>query len=789
MIRFLLFTIISLSLFGLDLDVKIAKEKGNRYSILNLSSEEEFYCTQDMDYETPINSYTCIFKNAPKTPVKSMETQFFYIFPSVRNGMFVLSVKPKKKSKIFSYDYDPLSDETKQQGFKKQAKKFVIVSYDNELPFVVQKQGVGINFPVVLDTDRYAYVKSLDVNGLPINDNPALNDIKEYAEIKKMVEKGEYKSAIIAIDRIRKIFPNSIFTSEYELFRLKSSLALSTSEGVADIITRAKDWLRNYPTDEKTAEVLLVLANSYVKTQDFNNASYYFDRVINDYETLEISKQAMIDLGDALKPSKPRAAAELYKRALFKTKDIKTASTAAFKLADCFLMLNEGQNAALYAEKILNGNPEYLIKNRLKSFEMAKSIAKLKAYQTSYEIANLLLKDMPQKSEGYEEILSAVGNWAEESGDTSGAKSFYDRYLKEFPLGVSAKNIQARLDKLNFGSIDSKDANTRIKDYDEVIKKYPNDIIAKKALAKKADILFTQNRCDDLLDLKSELLALPKELAGQNVSMIAKCEKSRAISLLKRGDCKEAVSSIKNNAILLESYYDQYIFDCLLKMSDYDNAKALATKHFSDKEIGSKLYWMSNAEKAYARNGEHKNVIELSRDILTLARTLKQPKYNNVAFDMFASAVSIQNVNAMTEAVKIIESIYPNMPETLFVYKEMVKYGLRKSDNLTALNYAKKLYDLQRGIKVYTDTPWIEFTYSELLNKNGDTNRALLVLASLRDKKLNANDKARQLYNASVLWQKQGKKDTAGRLLNECAGLKDDSSWRKLCKDGLEIIK
>jgi predicted Zn-dependent protease len=226
----------------------------------------------------------------------------------------------------------------------------------------------------------------------------------------------------------------------------------------------------------------------------------------------------------------------------------------------------------------------------------------------------------------------------------------------------------------------------------------------------------------------------------------------------------------------------------MLKTSRYDDAKDIASRHFSDKDPAQKLFWMSKAQKTYSRMGEHKTVIDICSDILTLANTLKQPSYNMVVFDMFASAVSTDNINAMIESAKIIESLYPSMPEALFVYKEMIKYGLRKNDNMTALNYAKKMYDLQRKLKVYNDTPWLEFTYSELLSKNSDTNGALLALASLRDKKLSPNDKARQLYNASVLWQKIGKKDTAKKLLEECSRLKDDSSWRKLCKDGLELF-
>lgn len=781
------FTITVTTIFALDLNVKIAKEKGNKYSILNLSSEEDFACIQDRDYEKILNSYTCVFKNAPKAAVNSMDTQFFYIFPSVKNGSFILSIKPKRKSKMFSYDVDPLNQD-KQQGVRPSSRKYTIVSYEGDsIPFIKQKEGIGINFPIQLEGEKFPYVKSLDINGIPIVDNPALNDLKEYAEIKTMINKGEYKQAVVAIDRVLKIFPNSIFISEYELFRLKASLASNGAAAVNEIVSRGKAWLKNFPTDEKTADVLLVIANAYAKAQDFNNASYYFDRVINDYESLEVSKQAMIDLGDSLKQSKPRTATELYKRALFKTKDMNIASNAAFKLTDSYLMLKDGANAAIYAEKILSGNPAFLIKNKMKSFEMAKNLYKLKAYQSAYETLNTLIKNLNTNDDGYDEMLSLIGDYAVDSGDISGAKSFYNRYITEMPNSKKVPDIQSKLDKLNFGSIENKTNGAKLKDYEEVIKKYPNDPISKKALVKKAEILFAEKRCDELLKIKTDVLTLQKELSDSIVPMISSCEKSRVISQLKRGDCSDALMGIKTNLVKLEAEHDGNLYNCMMKTSSYEQARDLATRHISEQNPLTKLTWLSKLQKSYARLSDHKNVISLSRDIMTLAKTLNQPSYNMVAYEMFASAVSIQNIETMIEAAKTVESLYPNMPESLFVYKEMLKYAIKKNDNLTALNYSKKMFELQNKLKVFADTPWLEFTYSDLLAKNNDNTNALITLATLKDKKLSPNDKARQLYNASVLWQKQGKKDTAKKLLTECSSLKDDSSWRKLCKDGLEL--
>jgi outer membrane protein assembly factor BamD (BamD/ComL family) len=786
------FLLISLifSCMALDIDVKVAKEGAdNKYSILNLSSPEPFECSQDYDYDKPLNSYSCTFKNEPKSTVKPLETQFFNISSSVQNGLFKLSIRPKGGSKIFSYDFNPTGNDVKQMVFTSPSKKFAIVAFEKKLPFLTPRTSRGLNFPVSIESEgSMPYVKTLDINGIPLNENPALNDMKEYADIKKMVERKDFKNAITAIDRIEKIFPNSIFYSEYELYRIKSMMGAEGGADFGEVIKRAKMWLKEYPTDEKTAEVLLVMANAYARSQDFNNATYYFDRVINDYDAQEISKLAMIDFADALRASKPKYSAELYKKALYKTKDLKTASNAAFKLTDTYLLLNDPTNAAIHAEKLLTGNPDYLLKDKGKSFELAKRLANQKAFQVAYEITNLLIKNSTNKDENYEVMLGSIGLWGYEAGDIVGAKGFFARYIREYPASKHAGLLQEKLDRLNFENIDAKDADARIAEYDAIIKRYPKDEISKKALAKKIQALSDLGRCDDVLGYRAEISVLGGELPN-SAAMIGKCEKQKTLTLLKRGDCKEALSSIEANGVRLESVHDGALFDCLIKTQDYGRAKNTALGHTKTQDINEKLLWMNRAVKATQRLNEHKTTVSLSRDILTLSQIAKQPKYDMVAFDMFASANALGDTNAMIEAVKIIESRYPASAEALSVYKDMLRYGLAKTDVLTAQNYAKKMYELQNRLKVFNDTPWLEFTYSDMLSKNGDTMGALTVLSNLKDKKLAANDKARQLYNAATLWQKAGKKEQSKKLLVECAGGKEESSWKKLCQDGLELYK
>ncbi len=776
--------LLATSLFALDIEVKLGKSKNDKYSILNLESTEPFICYKNEADGAAKNSYICEFSTPPKTAFNGFESEFFKVSP-YSSGGYKLAITSKTSSDIFSQNFDPKSQYEKKAGFSKRAKKFVIVAYEKELKFIAPKKAPALNFPVSISSDPYVYVKTLDIDGLPINDTNSLQDIAEFNAVKKMYENGDYKGALDAAQKAQKSFPNSIFFSEYELLRIKSLVAMGGTTNNTAAIELGKNWLKNFPADEKAPEALISLMKAYAHNQDFKNADYYFERVTSDFGFLEISKQAMIDYGDALRFSKAKRAVELYKRALYETKNIEIASLAAFKAADTYLSMGDTDNAKEYYGKILKGNMGFITKDPEKAYTFAKKLAKALIYTQAIEVGEATLSKLNKKSESYEALLNDLGEWATNIGDKEKAKAYFKRYLAEYPTGRFANLVDAKLDKLNFAA----EQNMSIAELSKIVDKYPKEQVGQKALIKILKALTESKKYAEVLAFEPKTTTLPKELIAEANGYILKSEKELFSAKLAAGECKDALLILAKNRITPLASEEEKLYGCFMESGDIQKAYELAKRRLAIKDMAAKLPWLYKFEMAAIRIGKTKEAYESAKDILALSKIYKTDNYLGVAFDAAALALEYKDANLMTEAISIIESRYPKDPRSIGAYKAAIRFAISRNDALLNLKYSEKLYNLQNQIKVFVETPWIELNYASALAKGGNHKKAAAILESVLNKKISDFDRARALFEISSSYTAINDKAKAKKALTECVKIKADSSWKNLCKESLEILK
>lgn len=775
---------LSTALFALDIDVKLGKSKNDRYSILNLESRESFVCYADTADEAPKNSFICEFDSAPKNGFSGFESEFFKV-KKLNSSPLKIEIIAKTKAQIFSQNFDPKSPYQKQARFEQRAKKFVITAYEKELKFISPNKSPHLNFPVSSGGDPYVYVKTLDVDGLPISDAKSLQDISEFNNIKKMFAAKDYKGVVSAAEKAEKDFPNSIFFSEYELYRIKSYVALGGTTNNASAIEIGKSWIRNFPSDDKAPEVLLALMNAYAKNQDTKSADYYFERLTNDYAFLEISKQAMIDYGDVLRGQKARRSVELYKRALYETKNIETASIAAFKCADTYLSLGDKERAKEFYGKILKGNIGFILGDTTKAYAFAGKLANAGIYSQAAEVGSELLKKINPKNENYEQLLAQLGDWYSNIGDEDKAKLYYTRYLQEYPKGRFAYLITPKLDKINFG----KDKNMSIAQLGELAGKYPKEQLGQKALLRQLKALVDAKKYEEVLTLEPKTAGLPKDMLPEANGYIIKSEKEAFAERLNKNDCKGAISLLAKNRITSLPPEDPKLYECYVKTGDYNKAVTLTQKYLAQKDPLTKLPWLYKFAKIADKTGKSKDAYGASKDVLALSKAYNKNEYSDIAFEAAPLAVTYKDASMLANALNIVESKYPRDVRSLASYKTAIKYALSRNDLLMNLKYSQKFYELQNTLKVHLDTPWIELTYAEALNKKGDFKQAAAILESSLNKKMSDSDRARVLFEMSSYLLSAKENAKAKKALNECAKIKTNSAWKKLCTDAIELSK
>lgn len=774
--------------FAANLTVSTAKhESAGRYAVLTIDDERAFSCERQKDGDNYTNDYLCRFNASAKINIEQTQNDFFRIQPLQERGRFALKITAKMRSKLFSQNLNPKSEESGQYGVRP-SMRFILVAYEKTMPFINEKTPKGLNFPVSINTDAFAYVKTLDINGLPISDDRSMADMKAYGSIQKLLAAGQYKQALSEIDKVRQAYPNSIFTSEYEFFKMKALSGLDNSGDYGKVTLIGKEWIKNHASDEQMPNVLLMMAVAHGKVQDFANAAGYFNRVIEDYEDQDISKQAMIAFADAIRPTRAQDSIPLYRRALFETKNIETASIAAFKLADLYLQLGDTRNATQYYSKIVKGNIGFVLKDREKAFEFAKKLGNAKIFSQAYEVGVALLPSMKKEDPNYETLLSLVGQWAHGMLDIPSAKRYYERYLKEFPNGHDKNTIQTKLDGINFGE-DSGTVEQRLKMYDEIASKYAGDIASQQAIYKKALLLFEQKRFEQIVGMREKLSAVPKGVGARKEEILQESIKRVAYDALAKNSCKTALGMIESDRLAVPVELDVRLYGCYENASRYTAAKEVATRHAQERDLSTRAEWLQRTANMSFKLGEYKNAAAAARDLLKLGRLLKTDRYDKIAYELFESGAQLGDMGTMNEALGVIESKFAKRAETIEPYKMMVRIALKKEDALLTLNYAKKLYELQQNIKAFPESPWINFVYAEALNRGKDGKKALSVAQQLLSHKLSGNDRARAMYLVATLQQNQGGKAQAKKILTECSQIKEDSSWKKLCIESLQLLR
>jgi TolA-binding protein len=415
-------------------------------------------------------------------------------------------------------------------------------------------------------------------------------------------------------------------------------MGLASTEGWVATIASAKEWLKNYATDEKTPEVLFLLANAYAAMLDNKNAEYYYKLLIEDYSQLEISKKAMLALADLrVKSQNYKPALALYRNVLYSTKDLDTASAAAYKATETYLTIKEPDGAREYFGKLIKGNLSYVLQNKGKAFELATRLANAEIYKEAIELGEALLNNMDKSDPNYAKLIYLISTWYDKSGNIESAKQYYMRYLSEFPDGINAKDAQNRLDAIVFAQTKPEDENA-VKVYSDTIKKYQGDDIAKRALAQKAAVLYKANRCEEYLQDLAEISKLPKDLLLNEAKMTLECKQKVAFEKLSNADCKSALEMIDTNKLVVPGEYSQPLFNCYLEQTRFKDAINLSYNEAKKGTGKDRLTWLANYEKALLTKQDYKVAIAVAADAIKLANALNINGFEWLWIDKFNAA-------------------------------------------------------------------------------------------------------------------------------------------------------
>jgi tetratricopeptide (TPR) repeat protein len=749
--------------YSLEISVNYAKYQGEDYSTLNIKNDETFSCIEKD------KKYICTFDKLPDTPVFETHTIFFYIKPLFDKDTFILEITPKTKSFIKSFEKNLYDNYDKSLKHLKKAKKWVIISYKNKPPFLTNKKIDGLQFPLEVSEQEF-FIGAIDVDGNPIEEDSKSADVDEYFKIVKKFKKNG--DVMEDIDMFIKSFPNSLFTPDVILMKLK---LLDQENNHDELLKFSKIWIKNFSFNENLPEVLLLTAKTYSAMGFMSDAVYFYERLFTEYPQNKFTYEAMVYLADQLYTSgDEKKAFEFYNRALMFTKNIEVASLAASRLGQRYMEKGQAEKSASYYNKVYDSNKLYILRDKEYAYNLAKELGNHLQYNLALKILTDLFKDVKKTDDEYESMIYHLALWNYEDKNFKTSVEYIDRYLKEFEdLGEFSAQIESLRDKVVF-EVDDKNTTAMMNKYNNIIKNYSGDKIANRAFYKKIKLLEKLKKYDEILSLKDEIEKLPNSIFKEKdkKDFIYNTAKNLVQNNLKK-DCFKAIKVYGDYNISLDKKYDDDIYNCSYKTREFNIASRICNKYLNsfDKKIA--LKWSINKEKVLKKLRNYQGVVNIVDDICTLDKNCDDYKYDK--FDALWNLEKYESSIALSKELEKNKKI-----KNIDIFYKIISYAKSINNDLLVYDYAKKIVDYQNRYKTSTYTPSIDFLLvqkAKVLNKKDVAKNTLI---NLSKKKISDENKARVFYDLGNITNDK-------KYLQKCLEINGSKTWRPLCKDALSF--
>lgn len=771
-------------LFALDVTINYGKELKEHFSVLNIAHKEPLECQENHDTQGEVTHIVCTLDRMPIASFSPTETLFFRFWSRVVDGRFYLYVEPKHKIKLFATP----SDLKKQTPITKEQPKlstsWQVIGYKEIIPFLNdyanQAKPKGLNFPIKIIKNKELFFKDLDIDRGPLHYDEG-EDFEAYNHIKTLINNHNHIEAVKAIDETLIAYPQTIFTKDLLLYRLRALEHFDSVENSDMIVDMGIKWIKKYSTDSNVPEVLYYLGNAYADMKIPNEAKYYFERTISEYPEsryMPLSKMALAKNFNTGPDS--NVASKLFAQAYQEAKDLDSASAIAIEWSKFRLQNHDKGQAQKLLETMLKVNPSYITKYPIKSYEFLKFLAEEQLFLIAAQLGEYLYDNLPNDDVSAEDLLNNVSLWYQGANATQDAHRINKMFLQEFEHRPKAEEVKDRDDKLLFALAQDESTDSKIQKYDYIIENYANSPEQEKALLLKAQTLFGEGKYQEVLALKDMLKNDP--IIGESYSALLH-------QSLKDNDCKQASNYYLQypNASLQESE-KMPLFDCLYALALNKQAAQISQNMAqSSKDVEQKLAWLYRDTLNFAKLGDEKSTARAGRDTLTLAKSLKKTQYYDVGFTLFNTLSSLDDKEGMLQTYAFLKETQADNPKMLQVNLALLKNAESQKDELGIEIYAKDILRLQNLTNDTADSPYVDFALAQSYIRTQRFDETINVLDKLLQKDINDDNKQKVLYLKGSVLKTSGQDSQAA--FEQCVNINYEGVWKSLCAQALNILK
>ncbi|MBR8465467.1 hypothetical protein KDE13_03715 [Campylobacter sp. faydin G-140] len=783
---FILFLPIFLLAFNLSLNSGI--ENNKPYSVLHLSDDNEFECVEQiLAYDT--KRYVCMLDDGALPHIDDTILPLMDIKYKKQDGKLFIIIMPKAYSRILNIPVELYNSKSVYRSSGTISKHFSIV-IDQNLPEFDVKRPSGLNFAPEFFDMLYPSIGALDLNHSPIEGMDS-NDIDLYINIKQAYDRGMYPSVVndtqIAISR----HPQSIFASEFLLYRLRALDQIFTQmesfEEITpnDVSSEGRVWIRKFPSDENYPEVVSIIIRAYLKESIQSDAKYMLDILLSEYPSSKFSKIAQLDYADfSYKNGKIKEAVKIYEDVLYSSDDVSVASRAALALVGANIDKAKFDEARIFLLKILNANEKYLMNDTARAMNLASLFTTQNMYDVAAKIYEIVVNNSDKRNEFYESALKNIGINLAKLKDTNRAYEYLKRYESEYKYGEYIAEVDSAMDALFF-ELDESNSTKLHEHYVALMEKYGNADIGKKALVSEMELNLKERKYRKVLDYTDRV----KDL---NISEAMSYLNSAAFELANEGfradDCQIVINLLEHYDVNKPALPQFKLFNCYFRTARYDAALELAKAHLKDENLEDRVEWLVNLSKILYQQRDYIATINAANDALSLGASVEHSDPTPVLFDRFYSLLKLDRFSEAIATLSAIEQLRGRDFKIIEAYNALSEYAYTKNDFANTSTYAKKALELQTRVKIDTFSPKLNILYATALLKIDSVNEALDEMKYVLNMRLKPEDRLRSLGLIADIYIRLKRLDLAKEHLSECVRSNFVSPYKAICEQRLKLL-
>lgn len=775
-------------LFALDISLQGAKENHQAYSTLHISDKDKFLCQEFKDDFNNVIKIVCAFSKAPSQKIQKLQNSFFEIESEIKKDTFFLFIKPYEKMKLLPIVFNLTKEGTLFGADVELSNHWMIVGYKENIPYIEKesKSRFSINLPFTSHDEKLPYVGSLDIKGNPVHIK-RVGDVTEYLKIKKLYDEKNYEYALELAEDVLKEYKNSLFRAELLFYKIRIYSQLKENE---KLIETAKEYLRDYSSDENVAEVLSLIAKSYDRVGMNSDADYFYDRLFSEHPDSVYAKWGYIYMAEVLEEGGSTSKAQgIYEKILKETDNIDVAVEAAYRLSKVLLSNAKISEAAKHIEKISLAKPDLFMQKKSESMDMMHEFADNGDFISAATMAKALVAKMDNDDDEYERLVKNIGIWLSQSKMKQEALKALNKYTELFPDGTYLEDVKIAKDSLFFdvNDINETNATAKLEMYDKLIGEYTKDRIGDKALYEKAKLLIAQKMFKEVLALETKLQALDKVEYGDVPELIVDAAIGAMQEALGTKECNKVLLLASKYQIDLSAQWDDGIYECAMKGADFLLAKKMADRNLNSKELEQRKKWLYRYIKIDFATGNYSNVIEASKELVILIAKEKGSEYQDVYRVVFDTYYRLENSEKMVESIAKVIEVYGENYIDLDRYAAVMAVGSAKKDSNLIIQYGEKVLKIQKTSASHPQTPFVEFTLYEAYIQKEEFAKARDVIKMLDTVELPKGQRARQKYLLGNVLAKLWKDAEADKAYQEAINADPNSAWAKLAKSAKDM--